>query len=99
MEDHISIRPDRSLLLGRQTAKWSLLDEVFQENNSNQKLTLILTMTQFNWLWLKLSVKTTGLFISSFFYPLCSSLIKAKCKIKELEPDLNVLVPPTSFQY
>ena len=34
MEDHIPIRPDRSLLLGRQTSKWSLWDVVFHENNS-----------------------------------------------------------------
>ena len=33
MEDHIPIRPDRSLLLGRQTSKWSLCDVVFHENN------------------------------------------------------------------
>ena len=26
MEDHIPIRPDRSLLLGRRTTKWSLWD-------------------------------------------------------------------------
>ena len=65
MEDPIPIKLDRSLLLGGQTSKWSLSDVVFQENNSNQKLTWILTMAQFNWLWLKLSVKTTRLFISS----------------------------------
>ena len=35
MEDHIPIRPDRSLLLVRQTSKWSLWDVVFHENNSN----------------------------------------------------------------
>ena len=29
MEDHIPIRPDGSLLLGRQTSKWSLLFMVF----------------------------------------------------------------------
>ena len=34
MEDHIPIRPDRSLLIGRQTSKWSLWDVVFHENNS-----------------------------------------------------------------
>ena len=34
MED--PIRPDRSLLLGRQTSKWSLLDVVFHENDSIQ---------------------------------------------------------------
>ena len=34
MEDHIPIRPDKSLLLGKQTSKWSLLDVVFKENNS-----------------------------------------------------------------
>ena len=33
MEDQIPIRPDRSLLLGRQTSKWSLWDVVFHENN------------------------------------------------------------------
>ena len=35
MEEHIPIRPDRSLLLGRQASKWSLWDMVFHENNSN----------------------------------------------------------------
>ena len=34
MEDHIPIRPDRSLLIGRQTPKWSLRAMVFHENNS-----------------------------------------------------------------
>ena len=34
MKDHIPIRPDRSLLLGRQTSKWSLWDVVFHENNT-----------------------------------------------------------------
>ena len=34
MEDHIPLRPDRSLLLGRQTSKWSSWDLVFHENNS-----------------------------------------------------------------
>ena len=29
MEEHIPIRPDRSLLLGRQTSKWSYWDVVF----------------------------------------------------------------------
>ena len=33
MEDHNSIRPDRSLLIGRQTCKWSLMDVVFHEND------------------------------------------------------------------
>ena len=37
MEDHIPIRPDRSLLLGRQTSKWSFWDVVFHENNFNSK--------------------------------------------------------------
>ena len=32
--DHDPIRPDRSLLIGRQTYKWSLWDVVFHENNS-----------------------------------------------------------------
>ena len=36
MEDHNSIRPDRSLSLGRQTSKWSYGMCVFFENNSNQ---------------------------------------------------------------
>ena len=35
MEDHMPIRPDRSLQLGRQTSKWSLWDVVFHENNSD----------------------------------------------------------------
>ena len=34
MEDHIPIRPDKSLLLGRQTSNWSLWDAFFHENNS-----------------------------------------------------------------
>ena len=34
MENHIPIRPDRSLQLGRQTSKWSLWYVVFDENNS-----------------------------------------------------------------
>ena len=34
MEDHIPERPDRKLLIGRQTSKWSLWDVVFHENNS-----------------------------------------------------------------
>ena len=35
MDDHIPIRPDRSLLFGRQTSKWSLWEVDFHENNSN----------------------------------------------------------------
>ena len=34
MDDHIPLRPDRSLLLGRQTSKWSLWDVVIHENDS-----------------------------------------------------------------
>ena len=34
MEDHIPESPDRSLIIGRQTFKWSLWDVVFNENNS-----------------------------------------------------------------
>ena len=34
MENHIPIRPDRSLQLGRQTSKWSLWAVGFDENNS-----------------------------------------------------------------
>ena len=34
MQDHIPIRPARSLLLGGQTSKWYLWDVVFHENNS-----------------------------------------------------------------
>ena len=34
MEDHIPMRPDRSLLLGRQISKWSLWDVIFHENQS-----------------------------------------------------------------
>ena len=37
MEDHIPIRPDRSLLLGRQTSKWSLWDVVVHENTETDK--------------------------------------------------------------
>ena len=35
MEDHTPIRPDRSLLFGRQTSKWSLWEVDFHENNYN----------------------------------------------------------------
>ena len=38
MEDHIQIRADRSLLLGRQTSKWSSWDLVFHENDFYLKL-------------------------------------------------------------
>ena len=34
MEDHIPKRPDSSLLLGRQSSKWSYGDVVFHENYS-----------------------------------------------------------------
>ena len=34
MEEHIPIRPDRSLLLGRQASKWSLWDMVFHEKKT-----------------------------------------------------------------
>ena len=34
MEDHILIRPDGSLLFGRQTSKLSLWDAVFHEDDS-----------------------------------------------------------------
>ena len=34
MEDHIPERANRSLLIGRQTSKWSLWDVVFHENYS-----------------------------------------------------------------
>ena len=34
MEDHIPIRLDRTLLLGRQTSRWFLWEMDFQENNS-----------------------------------------------------------------
>ena len=37
MEDHVPIRPDRSLLFSRQNSKWSLWDVVLHENNSNLK--------------------------------------------------------------
>ena len=43
MEDHNPVRPDRCLLLGRQTSKWSLLDVVFHENNSIPSYFLSLT--------------------------------------------------------
>ena len=36
MEDQIPKRPDRSLLIGRQTSKWSLWDVFFLENNSKR---------------------------------------------------------------
>ena len=39
MEDHIPKGPDRSLLLGKHTSKWSLWDVVFHENNSNYSST------------------------------------------------------------
>ena len=41
-EDHIPERPDKSLLISRQTSKWSLRDMVFQENNSNTTLEVFL---------------------------------------------------------
>ena len=41
MEDHIPIRPDRSLLFSRQTFKWSLWDVVFHENNSTFETNLV----------------------------------------------------------
>ena len=34
MDDYIPLRPDRSLLFGRQTSKWSSWDLVFHENYS-----------------------------------------------------------------
>ena len=34
MEDHVPIRPDRSLLIDRNTSKWSLWDVVIHENYS-----------------------------------------------------------------
>ena len=34
MDYHIPERPDRSLLKGRQTTRWSLWDVVFHENDS-----------------------------------------------------------------
>ena len=38
MDDQIPIGLDKSLLLDRQTSKWSLWDVVFHENNSmNQR--------------------------------------------------------------
>ena len=37
MEDHIPLRPDRSLLLGRQTSKWTLWNVAFHENNAFEK--------------------------------------------------------------
>ena len=37
MEDHIPVRADRSLLLGRQNSKRSLWDVVFHENKSKIK--------------------------------------------------------------
>ena len=41
MEDHIPIRPDRSLLLGRQASKWSLWDVAFHVNNSTTNLVFV----------------------------------------------------------
>ena len=38
MEDHIPLRPDGSLLKGRQTSKQSSCDAVFHENNFNSGL-------------------------------------------------------------
>ena len=37
MEDHIQIRPDRSLVVGRQTSKWSLWD-VHQKQDQTYQL-------------------------------------------------------------
>ena len=39
MEDYIQIRPDRCLLLGRQTSKQSSWDLVFHENDSKLTFT------------------------------------------------------------
>ena len=41
MEDHIPERPDRSLLIGRQTSKWSLWDLVFHENDSTSNVQVV----------------------------------------------------------
>ena len=38
MEDHIPIRPDRSLLLGRQTSKWSYLMVILRLWLSNRRI-------------------------------------------------------------
>ena len=40
MEDHILIRPDRSLLLGKYTSKWSLWDVVFHEKTDFDEMRL-----------------------------------------------------------
>ena len=45
MEEHIPIRPDRSLVFGRKTSKWSLWDVVFHENDSKEWV-YILTHTK-----------------------------------------------------
>ena len=39
IEDHILRTPDRSLILSRQTSKWSLWDVVFHENNTSSCFT------------------------------------------------------------
>ena len=39
MQDNIPIRPDRTILIGRQTSKWSLRDVVFDENNFTHSFT------------------------------------------------------------
>ena len=42
IKDHIPERPDRSLLIGIQTSKWSLWDVVFHENDSKWKIYVLL---------------------------------------------------------
>ena len=45
MDDHIPIRPDRSLLFGRQNSKWSLWAVGIHQNNSICKNIFILYYT------------------------------------------------------
>ena len=48
MEDHIPIRPDRSLLIDRNTSEWSFWDVVIHENYSKFFLELcILGVTNY----------------------------------------------------
>ena len=64
MEEHIPIRPDRILLLGRQTSTWSLWDVVFHENNTKPLSTFIYTV----WIpktWIRVAIINISFAIGS----------------------------------
>ena len=66
MEDHIPKRPDRSLLLGRQTSKRSVWDVVLHENDSAIVLSRISLQMEFKNLMLPNS--KMSLFYNDVFY-------------------------------